>query len=106
MKYIMRSLVLITFCCISLILSSYTVYGYDSRNINSWGNYSYNGRIKNYRRGDSDNYYSNKYDYRNNKSLYYYYRPGYRYNYKPGYRYSSRPSYRYSPYKYRRYNCR
>ena len=77
MKYITRSLVLITLCCITLILSGYTVYGYNSRNTKGYGNYNYYGQTKNYRHGNyyrrsyRDHYYSNKHDYRNYKRFLY-----------------------------------
>ncbi len=100
MKYITRSLIFIALCCITLVLSSYTVYGRNNGSIRGNSGYSYYGQIKNYRSGNNykrgyRNYNNNNYSYSDRK----YY--GLNRDFK---RYS--PGYRYRPYRYRRYGCR
>ena len=51
MKYITKSLIFIALCFVSLVLSSYTVYGHNSGNIKGDGGYNYYGQTKNYRQG-------------------------------------------------------
>ncbi len=95
MKYITKSLIFIALCSITFVLSSYTVYGHNSRNIRGYSDYNYYGQIKNYKQGNNhrrsyrDYYYSNKKDY----GIYR------RFN-----RYT--PAYRYRLYRNRRYSCR
>ena len=100
MKYITKSLIFIALCCITLVLSSYTVYARNNGKIRSDSGYSYYGQPKNYRPGydykcgDRDYSYNN-YNYSNRK----YFGTNRRFN-----RYT--PGYRYRPYRYGRYDCR
>ena len=100
MKYITKSLIFIALCSITFVLSSYTVYGHNSRNIRGYSGYNYYGQIKNYRQDNNyrrsyrDYYYSNKKDY----GIYR------RFNRFTLDRFTL--GYRYRPYRYRRYDCR
>lgn len=100
MKYITKGLIFMALCCITLVLSSYTVYGHNSVNIKVYSGYDYYGQTKNYRLGNNyrrgyRDYNYNNYNYSNRK----YYGINRRFNrYKPGYSYK--------PYKYGRHGCR
>ncbi len=100
MKYIAKSLIFIALCCITLVISGYTVYGHNNGRIRVDSGYSYYGQTKNYglgnnyRRGYRD-YCDNNYSYSDRK----YYGINRRFK-----RYS--PGYRYRPYRYRRNDCR
>ncbi len=107
MKYITKSLMFIALCFVSLVLSSYTVYGHNSGNIKGDGGYNYYSQTKNYRLGKNlkrdfkrnfrRNYSRSLRDYYfNNKKDYGIYRRFNRY----------RLGDRYRPYRYRRYDCR
>ncbi len=99
MKYITKYLILIVFCCITLVLSSYTVYGHNRRNIRGGSGYNCCDHTKNYRQGNN-NKYSYKHNYghscRGDKKDYGIYMRFYRYT----------PGFRYKTHGYKRYGCR
>ncbi len=95
MKYITKSLIFIALCFVSLVLSSYTVYGHNSGNIKGDDGYNYYGQTKNYRLGN---------DYRRNYRDYNYSKKKYYSIYRRLFRYT--PGYRKRPYRYRHYGCR
>ncbi len=103
MKYITKSLISIALCFVSLVLSSYTVYGHNSGNIKGDDGYNYYGQTKNYRLGK--NYKRNfERDFRRSYRDYYLYSKKDYGIYRRFNRYI--PGYRYRPYRYRRYDCR
>ena len=95
MKYITKSLIFIALCSITFVLSSYTVYGHNSRNIRDYSGDNYYGQIKNYKQGNNHRHSYRDYHYSNKKD-YGIYRRFNRYT----------PGYRYRPYRNRRYGCR
>ena len=92
MRSITKSLIFISLCFITLILSSYTVYGHNNRNIDSYSGYNKYCQIKNCRKCKNGRHY-----YRDN---YYYYKKNYNIYKQP---YRSNPIYRN---RYRRYGCK